>query len=98
MSRLISSAFILALTKAYDQSLTDCEAFAATFDNTCTGGWGDVSSDDVLSQTGDEITTLTCTGGKSWCVGEEMSSDNPPVDTCTHDVFLCVTCKENSNG
>jgi hypothetical protein len=53
MSRLISSVFILALTKAYDQSLADCEAFAATFDNTCTGGWGSVASSDVLSQSDD---------------------------------------------
>jgi len=85
------------MLRAYDQSLADCEEFAATFANTCTDGY--VSDSDILDQSGDEVSTLTCTGTyDTWCVGEEMSVDNPATSSCTYDSFMCVTCEEQSDG
>jgi hypothetical protein len=38
MYRVASASFVVALVNAYSQTLSDCNAFAAKWDNTCTGG------------------------------------------------------------
>lgn len=85
-----SSMLLVLQTRAYTQTLASCNTFAALFDNTCTGG--EIEGNTILTST--ETTTLTCTGGVTWCVGLETTDTK--LDTCYHNYYTCVTCYEDT--
>lgn len=88
MNRTIACAFIVASIRAYTQSLADCESFAAEWDNTCSDGA--ITGSTILDST--DVTSLTCTGDATWCVG--TTEDDDTYTSCSHDYFTCVTCSE----
>jgi len=78
-----------ANVSAYTQSLSDCQAFAALFSDTCSSTV--LTTSDISTATG---TTLTCTGTASICVSDSTKTD---VTACAHNHVLCVTCTEESS-
>ena len=58
MRYLSTTSFMVSMVAAYNQSLSDCNAFAALFGNTCTNG--SVQPSSISTQT--EVNTYTCTG------------------------------------
>lgn len=90
MNHATSLTLVVALVRAYDQSLSDCNTFAALWDNTCTSGV--VTPSSILTDT--DVTSLMCTGDATWCVGDTTSDATNTV--CSHNYFTCVTCADDS--
>lgn len=80
------AALLAATTKAYSQSLADCNAFAGLFANTCSGVALETGS--LSTATGVEF---TCTGDLSICAGDDTKTKKK---TCSHNQVLCVTCAD----
>jgi len=100
LSLTFLSSFILLLfignilTRAYDQSINDCKAVAAQFNNTCEHGNYDtpaVNMDDM------DYETITCEK-KPKCIDEGSSTLLADGTTCTWKRKLCVTCSVGDNG
>lgn len=71
-------------------SLSDCQSFAATFDNTCTDG---TELSDLASHAGEDV---ECTGTMR-CPGGSGSSTYTSGSPCTWTRKLCVTCTESGS-
>jgi len=82
------------VTRAYDQSLNDCKAVAAQFNNTCSHGDYDTPS---ASMDGMGYETVTCEN-KRRCIDKNSSTLLADGTTCTWKRKLCVTCSVGSNG
>jgi hypothetical protein len=78
---------VVATVYAYDQSIEDCEEFAALWGNSCSVAVTEGSN--IL--TADGGTELTCSGEDSWCVGEDQD-DDAATDECVYSAWVCVTC------
>ena len=83
----VAISFIVACVEAYDQTFQNCLAFVNLWDNTCQSGI--VSNSQLLSQTGSNVKTLSCSGDQSWCVGE--TKNDSPSSTCTHKSYMCLS-------
>ena len=73
-----------AKSTTYPATLAGCNAFAALFDNTCTGG---VAAASINALTGE---TVTCTHDVGYCVAGTTGS-------CAWERKLCVTCTEETS-
>lgn len=80
--------FIVACVAAYDQSFQNCLHFVSLWDNTCQSG--PVDNSQILSQTGSNVSTLTCSGDESWCAGSAQT--DPQESSCTHKSYMCLAC------
>ena len=86
--------FLLAATHAalaYDQSLNDCKAVAAQFDNTCTHGDYDTPAESVAVM---KSKPFACTK-KGPCIPAGIKSGQ---STCTWQRKICVTCRVDTTS
>lgn len=79
----------------YQNSLKDCQAFAAKFDNTCDTSKSPVSLSSMPSK------DVTCDDDKLYgkCAFTEIPAEtvtNVHPIQCRHSRKLCVTCSTNS--
>jgi len=49
-----------------------------------------VSNSQLLSQSGSNVNSLTCSGEESWCAGR--SQTDALSSSCKHDSYMCLAC------
>ena len=72
-------------------TLAECEAFAATFANTCSSTSSPVT---LASHAG---ATMSCTGSSIRCPNASGAADYTSSNPCTWTRKLCVTCSQSGS-